>query len=93
MKKFLTLLSTLMILMAALQPLGVEKYASAQTIEAMMHGPAWYDPAWHYRRPVTVSNIGAAIATSYQVLVKLDSSNFDFTKAKSDLSDLPRDCW
>ena len=34
------------------------------------------------------SNGGSAIATPYQVLVTLDSNNFDFTKAKSDLSDL-----
>jgi LPXTG-motif cell wall-anchored protein len=47
---------------------------------------AWFDSNWHYRNAVTVSNSGSAL-TDYQVKITLDSS-FDFTKAKSDGSDL-----
>ena len=47
---------------------------------------AWFDPSWHYRNRVTVSGSGSAL-TDYQVKVTLNSS-FDFTKAKSDGSDL-----
>jgi uncharacterized repeat protein (TIGR01451 family) len=51
-------------------------------------GPVgWLDLGWGYRRPVTVSNAGAAALTEYQVLVMLDSS-FDFGRAEEDGSDL-----
>ena len=50
-------------------------------------GPPWYDPAWHYRRPVVISNSGPFISF-YQVLIKLDNTNFDFTVAKPDGSDV-----
>jgi uncharacterized repeat protein (TIGR01451 family) len=50
-------------------------------------GPDWYNAAWHYRKPVIVSNSGSQL-NNYQVLVKLDSSNFDFNKTKSDGSDV-----
>lgn len=46
----------------------------------------WLDPAWSYRRPVTISNAGPALA-DYQVRVNLDSS-FDFSKAMPDGRDL-----
>jgi hypothetical protein len=49
-------------------------------------GPAWYDPEWHYRRLVTVTNSSTAL-TNYQVLVKLDSA-FDFIHAQTDGDDL-----
>jgi uncharacterized repeat protein (TIGR01451 family) len=50
-------------------------------------GPPWYDPAWNYRRPVVISNSGPFISF-YQVLIKLDITNFDFTRAKPDGSDV-----
>jgi uncharacterized repeat protein (TIGR01451 family) len=50
-------------------------------------GPPWYDEAWHYRRPVVITNNGASL-TYYQVLVTLDSSNFNFSRAKNDGSDI-----
>jgi uncharacterized repeat protein (TIGR01451 family) len=43
-------------------------------------GPSWYDPLWNYRRPVILSNSGGPL-DNYQVLVKLDNTNFDFDKA------------
>jgi len=49
--------------------------------------PPWYDFAWLYRRSVIISNTGGSLPY-YQVLVKLDSGNFDFSRAKSDGSDV-----
>lgn len=48
--------------------------------------PAWYDPAWFIRRPVTITNSGSAL-TNYQVLVTLNST-FDFNHAQADGADL-----
>lgn len=50
-------------------------------------GPPWLDDAWQYRRQVSISNSGAALAY-YQVLLKLEGDNFDFTLAKLDGSDI-----
>jgi uncharacterized repeat protein (TIGR01451 family) len=50
-------------------------------------GPPWYSELWHYRRPVTIYNPGIELPY-YQVLIRLDNSNFDFNKAKSDGTDL-----
>ncbi len=47
----------------------------------------WFDLNWLYRRPVAVSNPAGTLLTNYQVLVSLNNS-FDFTKAKSDGSDI-----
>lgn len=55
--------------------------------EPEQDGPPWYSEAWHYRRPVIISNSGAYIPY-YQVLVKLDSGNFNFERAKPDGSDV-----
>ncbi len=50
-------------------------------------GPPWLDGAWQYRRPVLITNNGAALAY-YQVLVKLDNTNFNFSLAKPDGADV-----
>jgi hypothetical protein len=50
-------------------------------------GPPWFDPAWQYRRTVTISNPGLSTLTNYQVQITLNSS-FDFANAKSDGSDI-----
>ena len=50
-------------------------------------GPPWYGEAWHYRRAVTISNNGASLSW-YQVLIRLDSNNFNFSRAKDDGSDI-----
>jgi len=39
---------------------------------------SWLDPAWAYRRPITISNSSGQELTDYQALVTLDSS-FNFT--------------
>jgi len=43
---------------------------------------------WQYRRKVTITNNVADNLSEFQVKIKLDSSNFDFSKAKSDGSDI-----
>ena len=45
-------------------------------------GPPWYDEAWHYRRRIIVTNSGNSLEW-YQVLIKLDSGNFNFDLGKN----------
>ena len=47
----------------------------------------WYNTSWQYRRPVTVPNSGSAL-TDFQVKIALSTSNFDFTGASSNGSDI-----
>ena len=47
---------------------------------------AWWNSDWKYRRALTIQSENAL--TDYQVLIELNSTNFDFTKAKSDGSDI-----
>lgn len=56
------------------------------TAEAKQVGPPWFNPAWHYRQPIIITNNGANL-TYYQVLIKLDS-NFHFNRANADGSDV-----
>lgn len=42
---------------------------------------------WNCRRGITINNTGSAL-TDYQVLVTLNNSNFDYSKANSDGSDI-----
>jgi len=42
---------------------------------------------WNDRKPVTINNLGDALS-DYQVLVTLNSSNFDYSKANPDGSDI-----
>jgi hypothetical protein len=55
-------------------------------VEAKGVGAAWYNPDWHYRRPITVTNTTSA-QTDYQVRVTLDST-YDFDHTSSTGSDL-----
>ena len=50
-------------------------------------GPPWYNESWNYRQPIYISNNGAPIVY-YHVLVRLDSTNFEFDRAKEDGSDI-----
>ncbi len=43
---------------------------------------------WQYRRPIAVANPGGTALTNYQVMITLNSSSFDFSKANSDGSDV-----
>ena len=50
-------------------------------------GAAWLDPAWNYRSAVTVSNNNGAVLSNFEIQLTLGGT-FDFTKPKSDGSDL-----
>jgi len=43
---------------------------------------------WKYRKPIVINNPNSGELQGFSVCVKLDSTNFDFSKAKSDGSDL-----
>ena len=50
---------------------------------------AWYNTDWQYRRATTIDNSSnSSSLTNYQVRIDLTSSNFDFSKANSDGSDI-----
>ncbi len=48
----------------------------------------WYDTAWPFRRAIPVTNSTGAELTEFQVLVTLNESNFNFSEALSDGSDI-----
>ena len=49
----------------------------------------WLDITWKYRRPITIDNTNNSnTLTDYQIKLSLNSSNFDFSKANSDGSDI-----
>ncbi len=44
----------------------------------------WYNQSWLYRKPITLNNTSSAdTLTNYQVAINLNSTNFDFSKAKA----------
>jgi uncharacterized repeat protein (TIGR01451 family) len=43
---------------------------------------------WNYYREITIKDNSGTILSNYQVLIALQSANFDFAKAKSDGSDI-----
>lgn len=47
----------------------------------------WFDSAWAYRRPVTITNSSGTTLTDYQVLVTLDST-FDFSHSSAEGADV-----
>ena len=52
-------------------------------------GGSWFDPSeWQYKRQITVTEQSGNDLTDYQVLIELNSSNFDFSHANSDGSDI-----
>lgn len=48
----------------------------------------WWDNSWTYRRQIWIDNTGGPALTNYQIKIVLDSSNFPYTLANSDGSDL-----
>jgi hypothetical protein len=55
----------------------------------LVHGAGWYNSSWSTRRAVTVTNTSNAnTLTGYARPIDLTSSNFDFSVAKSDGSDI-----
>lgn len=52
-------------------------------------GPDWWDANWKYRKKLTFGNSGQAEnLVDFTVLVKLTSTNFDFSKAKANGEDI-----
>ena len=47
---------------------------------------AWWNTDWKYRRPIIIQSENALI--DYPILIELNSTNFDFSKANSDGSDI-----
>ena len=43
---------------------------------------------WKYYREITIKENSGETLTDYQILIELDSANFDFSKAKGDGSDV-----
>jgi uncharacterized repeat protein (TIGR01451 family) len=62
-------------------PIDVEEQNGTEQI-----GPPWFDEAWQYRQPIHI-NSNASLPW-YQVLVTLNSSNFNFSRANLDGSDV-----
>lgn len=57
-------------------------------ISSTLSGQDWYNTNWQYRSPVTITSPGSGTIIDIQVNVKLRASNFDFTKANADGSDI-----
>ena len=48
---------------------------------------SWWNVNWKYRREITITNVNGAL-TDYQILVELNSSNFNFSHAQENGSDI-----
>jgi len=52
-------------------------------------GSSWFDPSeWQYKRQITVTEQSGKDLTDYQILIELNSTNFDFSHANEDGSDI-----
>jgi len=48
---------------------------------------SWWNMNWKYRREITITNVNGTL-TDYQILVELNSSNFNFSHAQENGSDI-----
>jgi len=48
---------------------------------------SWWNVNWKYRREITITNVNGTL-TDYQILVKLNSTNFNFSHAQENGSDI-----
>jgi len=48
---------------------------------------SWWNVNWKYRREVTITNVNGTL-TDYQILVQLNSTNFNFSHAQENGSDI-----
>ncbi|RLE71365.1 MAG: hypothetical protein DRJ45_03830 [Thermoprotei archaeon] len=48
---------------------------------------SWWNVNWKYRREITITNVSGTL-TDYQILVELNSSNFNFSHAQENGSDI-----
>ncbi len=51
-------------------------------------GAGWLDPAWTYRRDITINNPNTSTLTEYQVLITLNTSNFNYANVQNDCDDI-----
>ncbi len=50
---------------------------------------AWFNDSWQYRSRIDIDNtVNSSDLTNFQIKIEFNSSNFDFSKAKSDGSDI-----
>jgi hypothetical protein len=75
------------LLIAFIPKVKAERISEIISGRPELAGPPWYDEAWHYRKPLTITNNGASLPW-YQVLIRLDANNFNFNRAQSDGSDI-----
>jgi len=48
---------------------------------------SWWNVNWKYRREITITNVNGTL-TDYQILVELNSTNFNFSHTQEDGSDI-----
>ena len=60
-------------------------FVGAQIIGFRVYG--WWDSSWVYRKEIQLDSCMNNLQ-NFQVLVKLDTSNFDYSLANSDGSDI-----
>jgi uncharacterized repeat protein (TIGR01451 family) len=82
----LALLATLLVGNLPVQAASDDSFSGAKGSNPEQTGPPWFDAAWHYRRPVKITS--AASLPYYQVLIKLDINNFDFSRADENGADI-----
>lgn len=86
MKASLSILILVLILFSAIA-LSTEVLSSPQVYLSAKNVP-WWNGNWNYRWPIIVTNPSTNSLYDYQVNVLLNFTNFDFTQAKADGSDL-----
>jgi len=59
---------------------------AADSVPKLSEDGKWYDQRWQYRKPISLSSSNTV--DNYPVKVSLHSQNFEFSKAKTDGSDL-----
>lgn len=88
----LSILILIILVFAARRPGGATaNYIPASTVgqnDVDQVGPPWYKKEWSYRLPIGISSNSDNPIDYYQVLIELKSSNFDFSHAKDDGSDI-----
>ena len=77
--QFWRISSTFMILSMLVSSIGVNPVSAAPAYAGLI--------GWANKIPITITNSGTAL-TDYQVQINLDTSNFDFSKANGDGSDI-----
>src|SRR5579883_3479798 len=64
-------------------------YMLVDTIQRQATQSNWYNPAWQYRRQITISNINDPVQLqNYQVSLQLNAANFTFANAQPNGSDI-----